>query len=66
GVDLALRLTAIRDPKRFPEQVNRQGVQRIRDEAARLRRMVGDKPALSPGGMASGLSRPDRVAAQGR
>ena len=60
GVDLALRLTAIRDPKRFPEQVNRQGVQRIRDEAARLRRMVGDKPALSPGGMAS-LAYPDRI-----
>ncbi|MFN3274592.1 MAG: ATP-dependent helicase HrpB [Paracoccus sp. (in: a-proteobacteria)] len=48
-VDLALRLEAIRDPARFaarhPYEVNRQGVERLRHEAVRLRRMVASRDA---------------------
>ncbi|MGB8814682.1 MAG: ATP-dependent helicase C-terminal domain-containing protein, partial [Paracoccaceae bacterium] len=43
--DLALRMAAIRDPKRFEEDhpyaVHRATVERIRDEARRLQRAVG-------------------------
>lgn len=62
--DLALRLLAIRDPSAFaarhPHDLSRPAIQRIRDEAARLRRMAPDAPALSPGAMAS-LAYPDRI-----
>ncbi|MTH33462.1 ATP-dependent helicase HrpB [Paracoccus limosus] len=63
-VDLAPRLTAIRDLRayrdRHPWPVNYAGLHRIRDEARRLRRMAGDGPALSPGAMAA-LAYPDRI-----
>lgn len=63
-VDLAPRLTAIRDlgayRDRHPWPVNDATLHRIRDEAKRLRRMAGDGPALSPGAMAA-LAYPDRI-----
>ncbi|MCZ0960401.1 ATP-dependent helicase HrpB [Paracoccus benzoatiresistens] len=77
-VDLALRLAAVRDPKGFaarhPFEANRAVVQQIRDEAARLRRLVAsrDGRGASPpgptgylgeeeiGGMVS-LAYPDRI-----
>lgn len=62
--DLALRLLAIRDPSAFaarnPHELSRAAIQRIRDEAARLRRMAPDAPALSHGAMAS-LAYLDRI-----
>lgn len=62
-VDLALRIEALNDPKRFarerPYQVNAGGVHRIRSDAKRLRR-GGDKPGLTLGEMAA-LAYPDRI-----
>ncbi|MEQ9258408.1 MAG: ATP-dependent helicase C-terminal domain-containing protein, partial [Roseovarius sp.] len=64
-VDLALRLAAIADPKRFAERhpfaPNRGGVERIRTEAKRLARQAGKGGSdLSPAAMAA-LAYPDRV-----
>ncbi|WP_295048960.1 ATP-dependent helicase HrpB [uncultured Paracoccus sp.] len=68
-VDLALRLAALRDPQGFaarhPFEVNRAVIQQIRDEAARLRRLVAPRPRGSldiedAGGMVS-LAYPDRI-----
>ncbi|GGF55172.1 DEAD/DEAH box helicase [Paracoccus acridae] len=46
-VDLALRLAALRDPRGFaarhPYEANRAVIQQIRDEAARLRRLVASR-----------------------
>ncbi|WP_282181630.1 ATP-dependent helicase HrpB [Aliiroseovarius marinus] len=66
AMDLALRLEAIRDPKGFAArrgiQANRGGIERIRTEAKRLRRMAGDAcPDFSTAQMAA-LAYPDRVA----
>ncbi|WP_207102063.1 ATP-dependent helicase HrpB [Paracoccus shandongensis] len=51
-VDLALRLAALRDPKGFaarhPYEANRAVVQQIRDEAARLRRLVASRDGGGP------------------
>uniref|UniRef100_UPI002FCE0143 ATP-dependent helicase C-terminal domain-containing protein n=1 Tax=Paracoccus binzhouensis TaxID=2796149 RepID=UPI002FCE0143 len=62
--DLTLRLAAIRDLRayqdRHPWPVNPGPLHRIRDEAKRLRRMVGEGAALSPGAMAA-LAYPDRI-----
>ena len=77
--DLALRLAAVRDPKGFaarhPYEANRAVIQQIRDEAARLRRVIAsrDGGGLSaphtprgyfreeePGGAVS-LAYPDRI-----
>ncbi len=59
--DLALRLTALRDPKRFEAQVHRPTLERIRDEARRLARAAPAGTAgLSPAQMAA-LAYPDRV-----
>lgn len=67
--DLGLRLAALRDPAgyrdRHPWPVNDAILQRIRDEARRLRRLVGRaaQPGagdLSPGAMAA-LAYPDRI-----
>uniref|UniRef100_A4WX81 ATP-dependent helicase HrpB n=1 Tax=Cereibacter sphaeroides (strain ATCC 17025 / ATH 2.4.3) TaxID=349102 RepID=A4WX81_CERS5 len=63
--DLALRLAALADPKRFPDEhpheVNRTALARIRDEARRLSRAVATPRAgLSVGQMAA-LAYPDRV-----
>ncbi|MFV0383325.1 ATP-dependent helicase HrpB [Paracoccus sp. (in: a-proteobacteria)] len=64
--DLSLRLSAIRNLRDFtdrhPHEVNRATIQRIRDEAARLRRLIGgrDRPAMSAGAMAA-LAYPDRI-----
>ncbi|VDS07275.1 ATP-dependent RNA helicase HrpB [Paracoccus haematequi] len=78
-VDLALRLAAVRDPRgfaaRYPHEANRGVIQQIRDEAARLRRLVasrdggGAPPPRTPlgylgkeewGGVVS-LAYPDRI-----
>ncbi|MDQ1900263.1 ATP-dependent helicase HrpB [Paracoccus sp. WLY502] len=78
-VDLALRLAAVRDPKGFaarhPFEANRAVIQQIRDEAARLRRLVASRDGGGPsaprtprgylseeevGGMVS-LAYPDRI-----
>lgn len=63
-VDLTLRLQAIRDPKiyaaRHPWDANRGAIQRLRDEATRLRRMAPDAREFSPGAMAA-LAYPDRI-----
>uniref|UniRef100_UPI003AD8E72D ATP-dependent helicase HrpB n=1 Tax=Paracoccus sp. T5 TaxID=3402161 RepID=UPI003AD8E72D len=80
GTDLALRLEALRDPRGFGArhafEMNRQAVERIRQEARRLRRLVasrgdrGDPARLShgssgAGGMSAGemisLAYPDRI-----
>ncbi|RAZ82075.1 ATP-dependent helicase HrpB [Cereibacter johrii] len=63
--DLALRLAALADPKRFsdehPHEVNRPALARIREEARRLARAVTTPEAgLSVGQMAA-LAYPDRV-----
>ncbi|WP_420010975.1 ATP-dependent helicase HrpB [Tateyamaria sp.] len=59
GTDLTLRLRAIADPKAFEGRSHRGTIQRIRDEARRLRR--GRKGAkLSSGAMAA-LAYPDRI-----
>ena len=66
GTDLALRLEALRDPKRFAEtrnaMVNRAALERIRDEAKRLRRAAPsqDCAKLEPAEMAA-LAYPDRI-----
>ncbi|MGN7868331.1 ATP-dependent helicase HrpB [Paracoccus sp. 22332] len=78
-VDLALRLAAVRDPRgfvaRYPHEANRGVIQQIRNEAARLRRLVasrdggGAPPPRTPlgylgkeewGGVVS-LAYPDRI-----
>ncbi|MDJ1006828.1 MAG: ATP-dependent helicase HrpB [Paracoccaceae bacterium] len=56
GVDLALRLRALRDGS----QTDR-ALADIRAEAARLRALAGSKPHLSPGALTA-LAYPDRVA----
>ena len=62
--DLALRLAAIADPRRFeadhPWQVARPVVERIRDEARRLGRGLASGPGRSVGEMAA-LAYPDRI-----
>ena len=62
--DLALRLAALRDPRayadRHPWPLDRAVLERIRAEAARLRRLVPDRPPLPAGAMAA-LAYPDRI-----
>lgn len=62
--DLALRLAAIRDPRafadRYPHDLNRPGLQRIREEARRLRKLVPETGAMTAGAMAA-LAYPDRI-----
>lgn len=77
-VDLSLRLSALRDPRAFaarhPFEANRAVVQQIREEAARLRRLVasrdgrGASPPVPPGylreeelGAIVSLAYPDRI-----
>ena len=66
GVDLALRIEALRDPKRFAERrnamLNRGALDRIRVEAKRLER-VAPKAKGDPLGIAemAALAYPDRV-----
>ncbi|MFI0395611.1 ATP-dependent helicase HrpB [Paracoccus jiaweipingae] len=75
-VDLSLRLAALRDPRafaaRYPHDLHRPTLDRIRAEAARLRRLTpatatttatGLPQALSPGAMAA-LAYPDRLGAR--
>lgn len=59
GTDLTLRLRAIADPRAFEGRVHRGTVQRIRDEAKRLRRGNKGRP-LSVAAMAA-LAYPDRI-----
>jgi len=62
--DLSLRLEAIRDARayeaRHPWPLNHAGLHRIRDEAARLRRLAPEGRAAGPGAMAA-LAYPDRI-----
>lgn len=60
GVDLGLRLSALRDPGRYPEA--RGALERIAVEARRLRRLVpaGEQRGLGVGGQAA-LAYPDRI-----
>lgn len=62
--NLMLRLMAIRDLKRFsesyPYEAHRPALQRIREEAKRLRQMAGPAGDISPGVMAA-LAYPDRI-----
>ncbi|EAU46608.1 ATP-dependent helicase HrpB [Salipiger bermudensis] len=64
--DLALRLEALRDPKRFeatrPYRLNRAPLERIRSEAKRLRARAkgGHDETMSPATMAA-LAYPDRI-----
>ncbi|WP_300580528.1 ATP-dependent helicase HrpB [Marivita sp.] len=66
GVDLALRMEALRDPKRFAERrnamLNRGALDRIRIEAKRLER-VAPKAEGDPLGIAemAALAYPDRI-----
>lgn len=66
--DLSLRLAALRDPAgysaRHPHEVNRATIQRIRDEAKRLRSLAPAKSGLSTGlsvGAMAALAYPDRI-----
>ncbi|MDT1060558.1 ATP-dependent helicase HrpB [Paracoccus sp. CPCC 101403] len=63
-VDLTLRLAAIRDARayeaRHPWPLNAGGVQRIRDEARRLRRLAPEGQGMAAGAMAA-LAYPDRI-----
>lgn len=62
--DLALRLSAVKDPKRFesdhPFPVSRPVVERIREEARRLAKTATQDADLSLGQMAA-LAYPDRI-----
>ncbi|WBU57979.1 ATP-dependent helicase HrpB [Paracoccus sediminicola] len=58
GADLALRLRALREPARHGAA--RGALERVRQEAGRLRRLTQDRPAMSPGAMAA-LAYPDRI-----
>lgn len=66
GVDLNLRIEAMRDAKRFSQQrhatLNRGALERIRIEAKRLEKMAPKRsnPSLSIGEMAA-LAYPDRI-----
>jgi ATP-dependent helicase HrpB len=66
GVDLTLRLEALRDPKRFAETrratLNRGALDRVRTEARRLAKAAPAGPAqrLTPAEMAA-LAYPDRI-----
>lgn len=66
GVDLSLRLDALKDPKRFTETrratLNRGALERIRTEAKRLRHAspTAQTPGLSAAEMAA-LAYPDRI-----
>ena len=67
GVDISLRLHALRDPGRFAETrratVNRGAVERIRAEARRLARLVPADAAAAVQGPAemAALAYPDRI-----
>ncbi|WP_415182090.1 ATP-dependent helicase HrpB [Phaeovulum sp.] len=64
GADLALRISALRDPKKYesdhPHPVNRGVVDRIRQEARRLARMVSGGGGHTLAEMAA-LAYPDRI-----
>ncbi|MCK0149746.1 ATP-dependent helicase HrpB [Marivita sp. S6314] len=66
GVDLHLRMDALRDPKTFLNTrratVNRNGIDRIRTDAARLKKLVtkGRSERLTTAEMAA-LAYPDRI-----
>jgi ATP-dependent helicase HrpB len=66
GVDLSLRIEALRNPKRFakerPFMLNRAAAERIRTEAKRLERLVSraSQAAIEPAEMVA-LAYPDRI-----
>ncbi|MFC5737916.1 ATP-dependent helicase HrpB [Sinirhodobacter huangdaonensis] len=63
--DLSLRLAAIASPGRFeaehPWPVHRGTVERVRQEARRLTRLVAPAPAPRPAAEAAALAYPDRI-----
>lgn len=63
--DLSLRLAAIASPTRFeaehPWPVHRGTVERVRQEARRLARLVAPTPAALPAAEAAALAYPDRI-----
>lgn len=63
--DLSLRLAAIANPARFeaehPWPVHRGTVERVRQEAKRLARLVAPAPAPLPAAEAAALAYPDRI-----
>lgn len=62
-VDLAARLTALRDPRASAHPVNRPALERVRAEAKRLARFAGDGTLTDPAEMAA-LAYPDRIGAR--
>ncbi|MBY5933934.1 ATP-dependent helicase HrpB [Tateyamaria omphalii] len=60
GVDLALRLRALKSPQDFGDAAHRGAIERIRDEAKRLAAGQERRPTLGPAAMAA-LAYPDRV-----
>ncbi|MBA4489560.1 ATP-dependent helicase HrpB [Paracoccus sp. S1E-3] len=58
GADLSLRLRALQDPARHGAA--RPALEHIRAEAARLRKLTSNKPAL-PAGVMAALAYPDRI-----
>jgi ATP-dependent helicase HrpB len=65
GVDLTLRLEALRDPKRFANtrraSLNQGAVERIRTEAKRLERVAPDVPGRLGAAEMAALAYPDRI-----
>ncbi|MEO0938109.1 MAG: ATP-dependent helicase HrpB [Pseudomonadota bacterium] len=59
GVDLRLRLDALKDPGRFGGALNRGALERVRSEAKRLARREGTGPERL--GALAALAYPDRV-----
>ncbi|APX13614.1 ATP-dependent helicase HrpB [Tateyamaria omphalii] len=60
GVDIGLRLRALKSPQDFGDAAHRGAIARIRDEAKRLAARQDQGPALSPAAMAA-LAYPDRI-----
>ncbi len=63
--DLALRLSALRDPRRFaddhPWPIHRGTLERVREDSRRLTRLAPDTSADIPAGGMASLAYPDRI-----
>ncbi|MEP4980154.1 ATP-dependent helicase HrpB [Ascidiaceihabitans sp.] len=60
SVDLTHRMQALRDPNRFGNAVNRGALERVKQEAKRLKKNAKTAPNMSLGEMAA-LAYPDRI-----
>ena len=60
SVDLTQRIQALKDPARFGNAINRGALERVRQDAKRLKNNSKNEPAMSAGAMAA-LAYPDRV-----